>query len=240
MTISTPRIDGRLANQTRKITITPNVNDYAEGSCAVHCGKTHLLITATVEDGVPTFLKKSGRGWVTAEYGMLPRSTDKRLDRARTIDDGRVKEIQRLIGRSLRAIVDFHKLGERQIKLDCDVLFADGGTRTAAINGAFVALQLACNHLLKNGVISENPIKHGLVAISAGVVKGECMLDLCYEEDSKAELDGNFVMADNGNLIEIQMTAEMGNFDNKTMNKLVKMAQSSVGKISKIQQKSLQ
>lgn len=204
------RPDNRRANQLRHIEILPGYNPYAEGSCLIKCGNTHVICTASVEDKVPPFLRGTGSGWVTAEYGMLPRATHDRIDREATKGkaSGRTQEIQRLIGRSLRAVIDMKKLGERQIRIDCDVIQADGGTRTASITGAYVALSLAISHLLENKVIEETPLTHQVAAVSCGVVKGEPVLDLNYEEDSSAQADANFVLTTGGEIIEIQMTAE--------------------------------
>lgn len=219
------RNDGRAFDQMRPLKITPHASRFAEGSCWVEYGLTKLLITASCEENVPPFLKKSGRGWLTAEYGMLPRSTDKRLDRARTLEDGRVKEIQRLIGRSLRAALDFTAMGERQIKIDCDVIEADGGTRTAAITGGWVALHLACQHMVKAELVHKLPIKHQIMAVSVGIIAQQPMLDLNYAEDSRADTDANFVMTADGRLIEVQAGAEQEPFSIDEMNRLINLAQ---------------
>jgi ribonuclease PH len=200
----------RQANELRPLTITPNASRHAEGSCLIECGGTKVLCTATVESSVPPFLRNTGKGWVTAEYGMLPRATNSRVPReaAKGKQSGRTQEIQRLIGRSLRAIVNLSLLGERQITIDCDVLEADGGTRTASITGAYVALTLAIKRLQANGVLVANPIMGQVAAISCGVYQGTPVLDLDYDEDSKATMDANFVLTSDGRIIEIQCTAE--------------------------------
>ena len=192
--MSYTRPSGRAVDQMREITIETDVNKYAEGSCLISFGDTKVLVTATVEDSVPGWMRNTGKGWITAEYGMLPRSTDQRMGReaARGKQSGRTQEIQRLIGRSLRAVVDLSKLPEVQIKVDCDVLQADGGTRTASISGAYVALQMAFKHLMKIGMLKESPMSGQLAAISCGICDGTALLDLDYAEDSTAETDANF------------------------------------------------
>ncbi|MCS7079208.1 MAG: ribonuclease PH [Chloracidobacterium sp.] len=220
------RSGGRAANALRAVQLTPNVNKYAEGSVQVEFGDTRVICTASVEDKVPLFLKGKGTGWVTAEYAMLPRATDQRTQRevTRGTPSGRTHEIQRLIGRSLRAVVDFAKLGERTIYLDCDVIQADGGTRTAAITGAFVALVLAARKLQASGVISAMPVTDYLAAVSVGVIDGTPMLDLDYQEDAKAEVDMNVVGTGDGRLVEVQGTAEQRPFTREQMNQLVDLA----------------
>lgn len=220
------RSDGRAANALRTVRLTPNVNKYAEGSVQVEFGDTRVVCMASVEDKVPPFLKGKGTGWVTAEYAMLPRATDQRTQRevTRGTPSGRTHEIQRLIGRSLRAVVDFTKLGERTIYLDCDVLQADGGTRTAAITGAFVALVLAARRLQTTGVLSAMPVTDYLAAVSVGVVNGTPLLDLDYQEDAKAEVDMNVVGTGDGRLVEVQGTAEQRPFTREQMNTLVDLA----------------
>ncbi len=200
----------RNAEDLRSVNIDTGFNRHAEGSALISFGQTRVHCTASVVERVPPFLRNSGKGWVTAEYGMLPRSTHSRSDReaARGKQGGRTVEIQRLIGRSLRAVVDLERLGERQIVLDCDVLQADGGTRTAAITGAWVALRIAVNKLLADGLLAEDPITGQVAAISCGYVDGEALLDLEYSEDSRAQMDANFVMTPDGGIIEIQATAE--------------------------------
>jgi len=204
------RPSGRAVDALRPIRLEIDVNKYAEGSCLVHFGDTHVICTASVEDKVPPFLRNTGRGWVTAEYGMLPRSTGTRTDReaARGGQGGRTHEIQRLIGRSLRAVTDLAAFGERQIKIDCDVLQADGGTRTASITGGYVALHLAFQHMKRIGAIDTLPLRDQVAGVSCGIVKGVPVLDLDYAEDSTAEADANFVLTGSGGIVEIQGTAE--------------------------------
>src|SRR5262252_4114568 len=200
----------RAPDQMREISLTPGFSRHAEGSCLVKFGNTHVLVTASLEEKAPPFLKGSGKGWVTAEYGMLPRSTGSRMKReaAAGKQSGRTQEIQRLIGRSLRAVCDLSALGERQVTIDCDVLQADGGTRTAAITGGFVALSQCIAFMKKTGLVTVPVIKDHVAAVSCGIVKGEAVLDLDYEEDSTAETDANFVLTGAGGLVEIQGTAE--------------------------------
>ena len=204
------RPSGRAADQLREISLEPGFAPHAEGSCLIRCGNTHVICTASVQDRVPPFLRNTGRGWVTAEYGMLPRSTDRRTDReaARGKQSGRTQEIQRLIGRSLRAVTDLDAIGERQIVLDCDVLRADGGTRCASITGAYVALYQALKGLVDAEEIPVLPIREPVAAVSCGVFEGEAVLDLDYQEDSSAEADANFVLTETGGIVEIQVTAE--------------------------------
>ncbi|MFQ3581026.1 MAG: ribonuclease PH [Chloracidobacterium sp.] len=220
------RSGGRAVNALRTVQLTPNVNKYAEGSVQVEFGDTRVICLATVEDKVPPFLKGKGTGWVTAEYAMLPRATDQRTPRevTRGNPSGRTHEIQRLIGRSLRAVVDFAKLGERTVYLDCDVTQADGGTRTAAITGAFVALVLAVRKLQMAGVVTHMPVTDYLAAVSVGMVNGLPMLDLDYREDSKAEVDMNVVGTGDGRLVEVQGTAEQRPFTREQMNTLLDLA----------------
>ena len=201
---------GRAPDAMREITLEPGVSLYAEGSCLARFGGTHVLCTASIEDNLPPWLRGGGKGWVTAEYGMLPRATHTRSRReaAAGKQSGRTQEIQRLIGRSLRAVVDFKALGERQITIDCDVLQADGGTRTAAITGAWVALKQATAYLMEEGLLKSDPVYGQIAAISCGVIDGESRLDLEYEEDRRAEADANFVLSPNGGIVEIQATAE--------------------------------
>ena len=201
---------GRAADSLRNIKITPNFLPHADGSCLIECGNTKVICTASIDENVPPFLRGKEQGWVTAEYGMLPASTASRMRReaAAGKQSGRTQEIQRLIGRSLRAVVDMEKLGERQILIDCDVIQADGGTRTASITGAYVALQIAVDKLLSDGLISENPIREAVAAVSAGVVGGVPLLDLDYPEDSGCDSDVNIIMTASGKIIEIQGTAE--------------------------------
>lgn len=221
------RIDGRQNDELRPVFLGPGYVKHARGSCFVKCGNTHVICAATIDEKVPFFLKNSGSGWITAEYGMLPCATAERVEReaAKGKQSGRTQEIQRLIGRSLRAAVDLHLLGERQIRIDCDVIQADGGTRTASITGGFVALYQAIQWLLEKRKISVNPIIHPIAAISCGVVQGEPMLDLNYPEDSTAEVDANFIMNDQLELIEVQMTAEHKPFPRSTLNQLIDLAE---------------
>jgi len=225
----------------RKVKFTRNYVKYPEGSVLVEFGDTKVLCNATIEERVPPFKIDSGEGWVTAEYSMLPRSTNTR--NRRDIDklkkNSRAVEIQRLIGRSLRAAVDFKKLGERTITIDCDVIQADGGTRTAAITGGYVALYDACVNLIKNDLISEFPLKCQIAAISVGVVEGELVTDLCYSQDSTADVDMNVVMTSEDNFVEVQGTGEKGTFDMKQLNSLVKNAAKAIKKLHVMQLKSL-
>src|SRR5690242_5739115 len=224
------RPSGRANDQLRAIALEPNANPYAEGSCLVRFGATQVMCTATVEERVPPFLRDSGKGWVTAEYGMLPRSTHTRTDReaARGKQSGRTMEIQRLIGRSLRAVTDLPALGERQVKVDCDVLVADGGTRTASITGSFVALHLAFNRLVKAGTLSRLPLTDHVAAVSCGIFEGAPILDLEYLEDSKAMVDANFVLTGTGRIIEIQSTAEDAPFTKGEFERLLALAEQGI------------
>ena len=224
------RPSGRAPDQMREISLEPNVSKYAEGSCLARFGDTHVLCTASIEDRVPAFLRQTGKGWVTGEYGMLPRSTDSRTDReaARGRQTGRTHEIQRLIGRSLRAITDLHGFGERQIKIDCDVLQADGGTRTAAITGGYVALYLAFKHMHDLGAISRIPLGDEVAAISCGIFKGVTVLDLDYAEDSAAQADANFVMTGVGGIVEVQGTAETEPFAESQFLEMLALAKRGV------------
>ncbi len=227
----------RKADELRKIILEPNISEYAEGSCLVSFGKTKVLCTASVDKYVPPFLKNSGKGWVTAEYGMLPRSTHTRMDReaAKGKQSGRTIEIQRLIGRSLRAVMDLNKLGERQIIVDCDVINADGGTRTAAITGGFLALKFAVQRLLNKGLIKQNPINDSVSAISCGIFKGEAVLDLEYTEDVDAEVDANFVITGSGKLVEIQCTGEEATFSEEDFGKLLTLAKKGCAELKELQ-----
>ncbi len=204
------RPSGRLPTALREISCDVNPSRYAEGSCLIKCGHTHVLCTATVEDSIPGWLRGGGKGWVTAEYGMLPRATHQRMDReaAKGKQSGRTQEIQRLIGRALRAVVDLPALGERQIRVDCDVIQADGGTRCAAITGGYIALHLACAHLVKIGALKALPFTDTISAISCGIYNGTPVLDLDYDEDSAADTDANFILTGTGGIVEIQATAE--------------------------------
>jgi len=228
-------------NEIRNITIETKISPYAEGSCLVKFGNTHVLCTASVDSKLPPWLRNSGKGWVTAEYGMLPRSTHSRMDREVTKGkaSGRTQEIQRLIGRSLRSIIDLKKLGEIQIKLDCDVIQADGGTRTASITGAWVALYEAINFLLKNGKLSESPILDQVGAISCGIWNNQEIIDLDYDEDSSAETDGNFVLTASQGIVEIQTTAEQFPFVKKQFLNLLNLAELGTNNIFKIQRKAI-
>lgn len=219
------RHDGRKNNDLRPLTITPDVIRHAEGSVQIDMGHTRLICTATVEQGIPKWLSGQGSGWVTAEYGMLPRSTHSRINREKSLNGGRTQEISRLIGRSLRAAVDLKALGERQIFVDCDVIQADGGTRTAAITGGFVALTLALQYLKDQNVISKLPIQNQVAAISVGLSREGALLDLNYEEDSSIGTDMNFVMNDKNEFIEMQGTAEQGSFSTTQLSEMIELAQ---------------
>ena len=225
------RPSGRAPDEMRAITIETGFTKHAEGSCLVKCGDTHVLCTATIEDKAPPFLKGSGLGWVTAEYGMLPRATNSRNRReaAAGKQSGRTQEIQRLIGRALRAGVDRVALGERQIVVDCDVIQADGGTRCASITGGWVALRLAVNKLLKAGVVTSDPLVDHVAAVSCGIYAGQPVLDLDYAEDSEAGTDGNFILTGRGRLIEVQMSAEGATFSRDEMGKLLDLAETGIG-----------
>lgn len=231
----------RANNALRPVEIIRHYTKHAEGSVLVKFGDTHVICTASVEEKVPGFLKGKNQGWVTAEYGMLPRSTGSRMDReaAKGKQSGRTQEIQRLIGRSLRAIIDLEKLGERTIHFDCDVIQADGGTRTASITGAYVALQDAISILLKQGLIASSPIKDTVAAISVGVYKGEPVLDLDYIEDSDCDTDMNVVMTGSGGFVEIQGTAEGEPFSRDTMNAMIGLAVEGIQALTAIQLKAL-
>ncbi|WAJ70018.1 ribonuclease PH [Catenovulum adriaticum] len=235
------RPSGRTASQIRPISITRNFTAHAEGSVLVEFGETKVICTASASDGVPRFMKGKGEGWITAEYGMLPRSTHTRCDReaARGKQGGRTLEIQRLIGRALRAAVDLKALGEHTITIDCDVIQADGGTRTASITGACVALVDALTFLRKKGSLKTNPLKHMIAAISVGVYKGEVIADLEYLEDSDAETDMNVVMTETGKLIEVQGTAEGEPFSFEEMNEMLEYARHAVREITDIQKAAL-
>lgn len=235
------RIDKRKNNELRQVKITPNFLEYPSGSVLIETGKTRVLCTAMIEDSVPKFLKGQGKGWLSAEYGMLPASTPdrKQRDAVKGKIDGRSQEIQRLVGRSLRNIVDMEKLGERTIWIDCDVLQADGGTRTAAVTGGYSALKLAVKNLLKSGVFLENPLTGVIAAVSVGIVNGECLLDLCYDEDSQAEVDMNVVMTDKGEFIEVQGTGEKKSFNKKQLDTLLGLAEKGIEKLFNIQRKAV-
>ena len=231
----------RQADQLREVKLTRDYTMHAEGSVLVEFGNTKVLCTASVEQGVPRFLKGSGKGWVTVEYGMLPRSTGSRMDReaARGKQGGRTQEIQRLIGRALRAIVDMKLLGENTIKIDCDVIQADGGTRTASITGGCVALIDAVNFLLRNKKIKDDPIKQKVAAVSVGIYKGHGVLDLDYAEDSTAETDMNIVMIENGGFIELQGTGEDGDFTHAQLLEMIGLAEKGIRELFDVQTKAL-
>ncbi|MBY0429032.1 MAG: ribonuclease PH [Alphaproteobacteria bacterium] len=235
------RPSGRALDQLRSIELIPGYAKYAEGSCLIKCGETHVLCAATVEEKVPPFIKGTGLGWVTAEYGMLPRATLERTDReaAKGKQSGRTQEIQRLIGRSLRAITDRAALGEIQIKLDCDVLQADGGTRTASITGSYVALHLACQKLLAKGKIKALPFTDSVAAISCGLYNGHAVLDLDYAEDSTAQADANFVLTGKKGIVEIQGTAEEKPYSEEQFTALLKLAQKGIAELTQMQKKVL-
>ncbi|MBE3566547.1 MAG: ribonuclease PH [Thermogemmatispora sp.] len=231
------RTDGRSQTQLRPLRLTVDYLDYAEGSVIIETGRTRVLCAATVEEKVPPFLEGSGRGWVTAEYSMLPRATLTRTPREREGRiSGRTQEIQRLIGRSLRAAVDLEALGTRTLILDCDVLQADGGTRTAAITGAFVALYRACSRLVERGLLPAHPVRTAVAAVSVGVVEGEPLLDLCYEEDARAEVDFNVVMTAHGDFVEVQGTGEGGVFSRTRLDELLSLAQEGISQLLAFQQ----
>lgn len=234
------RIDGRALDQIRQTKITPNFMPNAEGSALIEIGNTKVICTASVEEKVPMFMRNQGKGWVTAEYAMLPRATGTRTQRETGVRvSGRTQEIQRLIGRSLRAVIDTNLLGERQILLDCDVLQADGGTRCASITGACVALALAVKKMLQKGTIKKNPIRSEVAAISVGIVEGTPILDLCYEEDSTAEVDMNVVCTGSGKFIELQGTAEREPFTHEQMNQMLMLAEKGINQLFTIQRYAL-
>jgi len=234
------RPSGRAPDQMRTISFEPNFTRHAEGSVLVSFGDTRVLVTASVEDKVPPFLRGKGQGWVTAEYGMLPRATHTRGNReaAKGKQSGRTQEIQRLIGRSLRAVVDLPKLGEKQIILDCDVIQADGGTRTASISGAWVALRIATDKLLESKAIAADPIRTQVAAVSCGVFKGTAVLDLDYDEDSAAGCDGNFVLTADGSIVEAQVTAEGECYDEELLLRMLRLARIGCGEIFEAQLKA--
>ena len=233
------RTDGRKANQLRTLKITPSYIKTADGSVLIEMGDTRVICTAKLEERVPPFLRNSGKGWITAEYGMLPGSSQERIGResSRGKVGGRTHEIQRLIGRSLRAIADLKSLGERTVWIDCDVIQADGGTRTASITGAYIALAEAARGWLQRGMIHVTPLKDSVAAVSIGIVDGKIFLDLCYEEDSKADVDMNFVMTGSGKFIEVQGTAESAPFTKKQMERMAEIAQGGIKDLLKAQKK---
>jgi ribonuclease PH len=236
-----PRPSGRAVDQLRSVTLQPGFAKYAEGSCLVKFGETHVLCTASVDEKVPPFLRNTGSGWVTAEYGMLPRSTHTRTDReaARGKQSGRTQEIQRLIGRSLRAVTDLKAMGERQIKIDCDVIQADGGTRTAAITGSYVALHLALRKLVDARQLAALPLRDSVAAVSCGIVGGRPVLDLDYAEDSGADADANFVLTATGKIVEIQATAEAAPFDEAQFAELLAHARKGIGELTRLQRQAI-
>jgi len=231
------RPSGRKLDELRNVSIETNITMHAEGSCLIKMGNTHVICTATVEDRVPPFIKGSGLGWVTAEYGMLPRSTGSRMRReaASGKQGGRTVEIQRLIGRSLRAGVDRLSLGERQITIDCDVIQADGGTRCASITGGWMALRLAIDNLIDSNIILTDPLVSPVAAVSCGIYAGQPVLDLDYSEDSEAGVDGNFIMLENGNLIETQISAESATYSRDQLNSLIDLAEKGTSELFDIQ-----
>ena len=233
------RTDGRKPNQLRTLKITPSYIKTADGSVLIEMGDTRVICTAKLEERVPPFLRNSGKGWITAEYGMLPGSSQQRIGResSRGKVGGRTHEIQRLIGRSLRAIADLKSLGERTVWIDCDVIQADGGTRTAAITGAYIALAEAAGGWLQRGMINVTPLKDSVAAVSIGIVDEKIFLDLCYEEDSKADVDMNFVMTGSGKFIEVQGTAESAPFTKKQMERMAEIAQGGIKDLLKAQNK---
>lgn len=235
------RPSGRSPDQLRSVSLETGVNKHAEGSCLVKFGDTHVLCTASIDTRVPPWLRGQGKGWVTAEYGMLPRATGQRTDReaAKGKQSGRTQEIQRLIGRSLRAITDLTAMGEMQVKVDCDVLQADGGTRTASITGAYVALALAFDHALKAGLIKAHPLTDSVAAISCGLYNGTAVLDLDYAEDSSAQADANFVLTGSGKVIEVQGTAEDVPFTRAELNQLLDLAEAGIARLTVVQAEAL-
>lgn len=233
------RLDKRTHDQLRNVKITPHFNRYAEGSALVEFGHTKVACSASIETNIPKWLQGQDQGWVTAEYGMLPRSTHERMKRDKTSNSGRSQEISRLIARALRSCVDLYKLKDIQITVDCDVLQADGGTRTAAITGGYVALAMAIDYLMQKNQISENPILNKISAISVGILEDQALLDLCYQEDSNAETDCNFVINDQGGLVEIQGTAEDRSFTRDQFNSMLDLAIKGCQELHNIQQSAL-
>ncbi len=236
------RPNGRDTQQLRPVTITPNCNKYAEGSVLIEIGNTRVICTATIEEKVPPFMKGQGKGWVTAEYAMLPRATHQRNHReaARGKLSGRTMEIQRLIGRALRSVVNLEALGERSITLDCDVIQADGGTRTTSITGAFVAMALAMQKLVDSGKLSKLPLTDYLASVSAGIIDGEARVDLCYEEDSKAKVDMNIVMTGRGAFVELQGTGEDSPFSRSELDQLMTLAEQGIQQLIQLQRQVLE
>lgn len=236
------RPSNRKTTELRKLKIEPHVSRHAEGSCMISCGGTRVLCTATIEEKTPPFLRNTGKGWVTAEYGMLPRATNERVQReaAKGKQSGRTQEIQRLIGRSLRSVVDLKSLGERQIIIDCDVIEADGGTRCASITGGYVALALALKSLQKKGLIKSNPLIGQVAAVSCGIYNGHAVLDLDYAEDSTAGMDANFVLTADGKIVEIQCTAEEAPVTDKDFAALYKLAKKGIKQLAAAQTKAIE
>jgi ribonuclease PH len=235
------RVDGRAYNELRPVKIIPGYQSFAEGSALIKMGKTHVLCSVSVEERVPSFLKGSGRGWITAEYAMLPRATVTRTQRDSSVGHvtGRNQEIQRLVGRSLRAAVDMASLGERTLTIDCDVLQADAGTRTASITGGYVALYKAMETLKNMGVISSIPLKYAVAAVSVGIINNDMLLDLCYDEDSRAGVDFNVVMTSKGEFVEVQGTAEGKTFSKETLNDLLALAEKGIQQLFLAQQEAI-
>ncbi len=238
---ATKRPSGRQSNELRTVTLEPGWAKHAEGSCLIKCGDTHVICTASIEERLPPFLRNSGQGWVTAEYGMLPRATGSRMPReaARGKQSGRTQEIQRLIGRSLRSVTDLKALGERQITIDCDVLQADGGTRTASITGAYVALHQALQGLMKKDLLATMPLHDQVAAVSCGIYEGTPVLDLDYPEDSTAQADANFVLTASGKIIEVQGTAEGLPFSEEQFHELFRLAKAGIADLADMQRKAL-
>ena len=236
------RPSGRAADQLRNISLAPNFAKYAEGSCLVRFGNTHVICTASLDDQVPPFLRNSGQGWITAEYGMLPRSTHTRTGREATRgkQTGRTQEIQRLIGRSLRSVTEMKAMGERQIRIDCDVIQADGGTRTASITGAWVALHTALSGMLREGTVEKMPLTDHVAAVSCGLYEGEAVLDLDYAEDSNAQADANFVLTGNGGIVEIQGTAEADPFSRTQFDRMFRLAEKGATQLTKLQKQAIE
>jgi ribonuclease PH len=236
-----PRPSGRAPDEMRRIVLDPGVAKYAEGSCLARFGDTHVLCTATVEEKVPPFLRNTGSGWITAEYGMLPRSTHTRTDReaSRGRQTGRTQEIQRLIGRSLRAVTNLKALGERQIRIDCDVLQADGGTRTAAITGSYVALSVALQGMIARQTLAASPLTDAVAAVSCGIAQGVPVLDIDYAEDSAADADANFVLTGTGGIVEVQATAEKTVFAEPEFMQLLALARKGIGELLLLQKRAL-
>ncbi len=238
---ATKRPSGRQSNELRTVTLEPGWAKHAEGSCLIKCGDTHVICTASIEERLPPFLRNSGQGWVTAEYGMLPRATGSRMSReaARGKQSGRTQEIQRLIGRSLRSVTDLKALGERQITIDCDVLQADGGTRTASITGAYVELHQALQGLMKKDLLATMPLHDQVAAVSCGIYEGTPVLDLDYPEDSTAQADANFVLTASGKIIEVQGTAEGLPFSEEQFHELFRLAKAGIADLADMQRKAL-